>query len=161
MGLKVAAQLNWRLPDVIVYRGRAASLVACGRRFDEMEQLGGSTERPRMIVVKTPAALRLCATFEEGADHARRLKMHTRARGLRGRYAIAITHAPRPSAPKRRDVCCRTDDEMFVATKQNRPSRRPCSRADGAAKYGRITKMAAERGHRKHETAAAGQQGTG
>src|SRR5690606_38549451 len=54
MGLELAEQLGWRLPDVIVYpTGGGTGLVGMWKAFDEMERLGWiGSHRPRMISVQ-------------------------------------------------------------------------------------------------------------
>ncbi|MEE9196152.1 MAG: threonine synthase, partial [Alphaproteobacteria bacterium] len=54
MGLELAEQLGWRLPDVIFYpTGGGTGLIGMWKAFDEMERLGWiDSRRPRMVVVQ-------------------------------------------------------------------------------------------------------------
>lgn len=72
MGLELAEQLGWRLPDAIVYpTGGGTGIVGMWKAFDELEQLGliGS-ERPRMIVVQSEGCAPIVRAFEQGERHA-------------------------------------------------------------------------------------------
>src|ERR1044071_5031049 len=53
-GYEVAEQMDWRLPDVIVYpTGGGTGLVGMWKAFDEMEEMGWiGSHRPRMISVQ-------------------------------------------------------------------------------------------------------------
>jgi threonine synthase len=55
MGYEVAEQLNWNLPNAIIYpTGGGVGLIGMWKAFDEMEQLGWvGTERPRMVAVQS------------------------------------------------------------------------------------------------------------
>lgn len=72
MGLELAEQLGWRLPDAIIYpTGGGTGIVGMWKAFDELEQLGliGS-ERPRMIVVQSEGCAPIVRAFERGERHA-------------------------------------------------------------------------------------------
>ncbi|MEZ4708694.1 MAG: threonine synthase [Caldilineaceae bacterium] len=72
MGYELAEQLNWTLPDVIIYpTGGGTGLVGMWKAFDEMEQMGliGSA-RPRMVTVQSTGCAPIVRAFEEGAQHA-------------------------------------------------------------------------------------------
>ena len=60
MGLELAAQLGWRLPDAIFYpTGGGTGLIGMWKAFDEMEALGWiGPERPRMFAVQASKAAR-------------------------------------------------------------------------------------------------------
>lgn len=51
MGYELAEQLNWEIPDVILYpTGGGTGLIGIWKAFDEMEQMGWiSSKRPRMV----------------------------------------------------------------------------------------------------------------
>ena len=55
MGYEIAEQLNWEIPDVIVYpTGGGTGLIGIWKAFEEMEQLGWiDNKRPRMVAVQT------------------------------------------------------------------------------------------------------------
>lgn len=54
MGYEIAEQMNWTLPDVILYpTGGGTGLIGMWKAFDEMERMGWiGSQRPRMIAVQ-------------------------------------------------------------------------------------------------------------
>jgi threonine synthase len=72
MGLEIAEQFNWELPDVIVYpTGGGTGIVGMWKAFEEMEILGliGS-ERPKMVSVQPQGCQPIIRAFENGDKHA-------------------------------------------------------------------------------------------
>ena len=72
MGLELAEQFNWQLPDVIFYpTGGGTGLIGMVKAFDELEQIGWiDSSRPRMIAVQASGCAPIVKAFESGADHA-------------------------------------------------------------------------------------------
>ncbi len=91
MGLELAEQLGWRLPDIIFYpTGGGTGLIGMWKAFDELEAIGliGS-ERPRMVAVQAEGCAPIVRAFETGADHAERWEdAHTVAAGIRVPAAV-------------------------------------------------------------------------
>src|SRR5882672_2622484 len=54
LGYELAEQLNWELPDVIIYpTGGGTGLIGMWKAFDEMEQMGWiGSKRPKMVTVQ-------------------------------------------------------------------------------------------------------------
>ncbi len=73
MGYELAEQLDWSLPDVIIYpTGGGTGLIGMWKAFEEMEQLGWiGPERPRMVVVQTEGCAPIVRAFSEGRSSAR------------------------------------------------------------------------------------------
>src|SRR3954451_71474 len=91
MGLELAEQLGWRLPDVVVYpTGGGTGLVGMWKAFAELEQLGLiGAERPRMVAVQAEGCAPIVRAFERGDHTAERWEgATTRAGGLRVPAAI-------------------------------------------------------------------------
>lgn len=96
MGLELAEQLGWRLPDWIVYpTGGGTGIVGMHRAFDQLEQLGllrdgGShRRRPRFVSVQMAGCAPLVRAFERGGEHAEPwAEPDTRVYGLRVPQAI-------------------------------------------------------------------------
>jgi len=67
MGYELAEQMNWQLPDVIVYpTGGGTGLIGMWKAFDEMEQLGWiSNKRPRMVSVQSSGCAPIVRAFKE------------------------------------------------------------------------------------------------
>jgi threonine synthase len=91
MGLELAVQLGWELPDVIFYpTGGGTGLIGMWKAFDELEAVGliGS-KRPRMIAVQAAGCAPIVRAFEAGEDHAQRWEgAATIATGIRVPKAI-------------------------------------------------------------------------
>ncbi|MEK6754684.1 MAG: threonine synthase [Bacteroidota bacterium] len=67
MGYELAEQLDWELPDVIVYpTGGGTGLIGMWKAFDEMEQLGWiDSKRPKMISVQSSGCAPIVKAFQE------------------------------------------------------------------------------------------------
>ena len=91
LGYELAEQLNWILPDVILYpTGGGTGLIGMWKAFDEMEQLGWiGKKRPRMFAVQATGCAPIVRAFEAGEKTAAEFPdAHTIASGLRVPKAI-------------------------------------------------------------------------
>lgn len=91
MGLELAEQLGWQLPDVIFYpTGGGTGLIGMWKAFDELEAIGLiGPERPRMIAVQAEGCAPIVRAFEAGERHATRWEdAHTVAAGIRVPQAV-------------------------------------------------------------------------
>lgn len=73
MGLELAEQLDWKLPDVILYpTGGGTGLVGMWKAFAELEALGWleSKKPPRMVAVQSDGCAPIVRAFEAGTKHA-------------------------------------------------------------------------------------------
>jgi threonine synthase len=72
MGLELAEQMGWKLPDAIFYpTGGGVGIIGMWKAFGEMEQLGWiGSERPKMIVVQAAGCRPVVEAFEQGKDHS-------------------------------------------------------------------------------------------
>ncbi len=72
MGLELAEQLGWRLPDAIFYpTGGGTGLIGMWKAFDELEALGWiGPERPKMIAVQASGCAPIVKAWEAGEEHA-------------------------------------------------------------------------------------------
>jgi threonine synthase len=115
MGLEIAEQLGWRLPDALIYpTGGGTGIVGMWKAFAEMETMGLiGQERPKMIAVQATGCAPIVRAFEAGADHAERWSdAQTIAAGMRVPAAIGdylILEAIRESDGTALTV---SDDEM-------------------------------------------------
>ncbi|MCK5142050.1 MAG: threonine synthase, partial [Candidatus Heimdallarchaeota archaeon] len=92
MGLELAEQFNWELPDVIIYpTGGGTGIIGMWKAFNELEELGLITsKRPKMITVQSTGCSPIVKAFHEGKDHAEFWEdAETIAAGLRVPAAIA------------------------------------------------------------------------
>jgi threonine synthase len=91
MGYELAEQLNWQLPEVIIYpTGGGTGLIGMWKAFDEMEQMGWiGPERPRMVTVQASGCAPIVRAFEQGWEEAPEFEeAQTIASGLRVPRAI-------------------------------------------------------------------------
>ena len=72
MGLELAEQFNWTLPDVIIYpTGGGTGIVGMWKAFEEMESLGLiGNERPKMVSVQPSGCQPIVRAFQNGKKYA-------------------------------------------------------------------------------------------
>jgi len=70
MGYEVAEQMDWRLPDGIIYpTGGGVGLIGMWKAFDELQQLGWiGSERPRMVTVQSSGCAPIVKAWDEGKN---------------------------------------------------------------------------------------------
>ncbi len=91
LGYELAEQMNWTLPDVVIYpTGGGTGLVGMWKAFAEMEEMGWiDSKRPRMISVQSAGCAPIVRAFEEGKRFADEFSnAQTTASGLRVPKAI-------------------------------------------------------------------------
>jgi threonine synthase len=117
MGYEIAEQLNWKLPDVIIYpTGGGTGLIGMWKAFAEMEKMGWiGKDRPRMVSVQASGCAPIVRAFAEGKDTAEPWQnAKTVASGLRVPQAVAdflMLQALRESKGTALSV---SDDEMLA-----------------------------------------------
>ena len=92
LGYEVAEQMNWDLPDVIVYpTGGGTGMIGMWKAFDEMEQLGWiGSKRPRMVAVQSAGCAPIVRAFDAGESSSQFWEnASTLASGLRVPKAFA------------------------------------------------------------------------
>jgi threonine synthase len=91
MGLELAEQLGWHLPDAIFYpTGGGTGLIGMWKAFDELEAIGLiGPKRPRMYAVQAAGCAPIVRAFEAGEEFAERWEgAATMATGIRVPRAI-------------------------------------------------------------------------
>jgi threonine synthase len=91
LGYELAEQLEWQLPDVILYpTGGGTGLIGMWKAFQEMETLGWiGSKRPRMFSVQASGCAPIVRAFEAGETAAAEFPdAHTVASGLRVPKAV-------------------------------------------------------------------------
>jgi len=127
MGIELAMQRGWTLPDAIFYpTGGGTGLIGMWKAFDEMERLGWiGSERPKMIAVQAEGCAPIVKAWHDGTKHAEEwLDAETAAMGIRVPKAIGdflILDACRESGGFAIDV---SEDQIETA-------RVRCAREDG------------------------------
>ena len=91
MGLELAEQLGWELPDAIFYpTGGGTGLIGMWKAFDELEQIGFiGSKRPKMFAVQAEGCAPMVRAFDAGVEFAERWEdAHTIAMGIRVPRAV-------------------------------------------------------------------------
>ena len=91
MGLELAEQLGWEMPDVIFYpTGGGTGMIGMWKAFAELEAIGWiGRNRPRMVAVQATGCAPIVKAFEEGEEHAPLWEnAHTVAAGIRVPIAV-------------------------------------------------------------------------
>ncbi len=92
LGLEIAEQFAWQLPDVIMYpTGGGTGLIGMWKAFNELEQIGWiDSKRPRMVCVQSSGCAPAVRAFERGDEQYVEPwpDPHTIAAGLRVPVAI-------------------------------------------------------------------------
>ncbi len=117
MGLELADQLGWQVPDVIFYpTGGGTGLIGMWKAFNELTAMGWLTGKlPRMVAVQATGCAPIVKAWEEGTEHAELWQdAHTIAAGIRVPVAIGdflILRAVRESG----GFAIAVDDESISA----------------------------------------------
>ncbi|GIK71197.1 MAG: threonine synthase [Chloroflexota bacterium] len=116
MGYELAEQMNWELPDVIIYpTGGGTGMVGMWKAFDEMEKMGLiESKRPRMVTVQSSGCAPIVRAFAQGVEHAELWQgAKTVADGLRVPIAIGDFLILRAIRQSRGVALTVTDEEML------------------------------------------------
>src|SRR5919108_2248901 len=72
MGYEIAEQLDWNLPDVIIYpTGGGTGMIGMWKAFGEMAELGWiGSKRPRMVSVQASGCAPIVKAFKDGRETA-------------------------------------------------------------------------------------------
>ena len=115
IGYEIAEQLNWKLPDVIIYpTGGGTGLIGMWKAFQEIEELGWiGTKRPRMVSVQAAGCAPIVKAFIEGKETAEpwpqaKTSRVRSARAPSGGGLFDATRAPREQ--RHRFECQRSGD---------------------------------------------------
>jgi len=91
MGLELAEQLGWELPDAIFYpTGGGTGLIGMWKAFDELERIGFiGSKRPRMYAIQAEGCAPMVRAYEAGEEFAERWEnAATVATGIRVPKAV-------------------------------------------------------------------------
>ena len=93
MGLELAEQFNWQLPDNIIYpTGGGTGLVGMWKAFKELQLMGWleSQQLPKMISVQSDGCAPVVKAFKAGEDHCEFWQdANTIASGIRVPFSLA------------------------------------------------------------------------
>lgn len=121
MGYELAEQLEWRLPDWILYpTGGGTGLIGMWKAFDELGRIGWvvGLRRPRMVSVQAAGCAPIVRAFEAGRDRAEPWEHAcTVADGLRVPQAIGDRLMLRAVRESGGTAIAVTDDAMVTGMK--------------------------------------------
>ncbi len=120
MGYEIAEQMDWNLPDIIIYpTGGGTGLIGMWKAFDEMEKLGWiGPKRPRMVTVQAEGCAPIVQAFNEKKEFAE--PWHgavTIADGLRVPAAVGDFLILRALRESNGTAIAVTDKELMEATR--------------------------------------------
>ncbi len=164
MGYELGEQLDWELPDVIIYpTGGGTGLIGMWKAFDEMEQMGWiGARRPRMVTVQASGCAPIVRAFERGERFAAEFEnAHTTASGLRVPKAIGdflILDAIRASGGSAVAV---SDEELIAAVGEIGAAEGLFCAPEGAACLPALRRLIAEGKIRRDERVVLFNTGSG
>ena len=164
LGYELAEQLNWTLPDAVIYpTGGGTGLVGIWKAFDEMEQLGWiGPKRPKMFSVQAEGCQPIVRAHAAGEKFAaEHLNAHTKASGLRVPKAIGdfiMLDILRKSGGGAVAV---SDEEMIRETKAVGAAEGLFVAPEGAATYAALKHLLAGRKIEPNETVVLFNTGAG
>ena len=144
MGYEIAEQLDWKLPDSIIYpTGGGTGIVGMWKAFEEMQQMGWiGAERPRMVSVQASGCAPIVRAFEAGEDQAEPwVEAKTVASGLRVPGAVGdflMLRAIRESGGTALSV---TDEELMAAVPEMASATGIFPAPEGAATLAGLKKL--------------------
>ena len=156
MGLELAEQLGWELPDVILYpTGGGTGLIGMWKAFAELETIGFiGRKRPRRVAVQAAGCAPMVRAYEAGQEHAARWEdAQTIAAGIRVPQAIGdflILRAVRESGGFAIAV---TDDAIVAAVDEVARAEGLLLCPEGAATYAALKAALADGRIRRDERA--------
>ncbi|HEV8240928.1 MAG TPA: threonine synthase [Thermoanaerobaculia bacterium] len=162
MGLEIAEQLDWELPEWILYpTGGGTGIVGMIAAFEQLQELGLVGPRlPRLVVVQAEGCAPIARALERGGDAEPWEDPQTRAWGLRVPRALA---APLILAAVRKSGGCGvtvSEDEMTDATSRLARAEGMEVGPEGAAAFVALEKLAARGALREGERVVVFQTGS-
>lgn len=122
MGYELAEQLNWMLPDWIIYpTGGGTGMVGMWKAFAEMSALGwiDPHKRPKMVTVQAAGCAPIIKAFDEGAERSVMWpNAHTAADGLRVPKAIGDFLVLRAVRESGGGAVAVTDEDMIACMRE-------------------------------------------
>jgi threonine synthase len=146
LGYELAEQLNWQLPDVILYpTGGGTGLIGMWKAFHEMETLGWlATKRPRMFSVQASGCAPIVRAFENGEPTAAEFPdARTIASGLRVPKAIGDFIMLKILRESKGGAVTVDDEEMIRVTREVGSSEGLFVAPEGAACFAALKSLLA------------------
>jgi len=147
MGLEVAEQFDWKLPDVIIYpTGGGTGIIGMWKVFDELEEMGWiGSERPRMVSVQAEGCAPIVKAYKEGKKESEYFQnAHTLAAGLRVPKALGDFLVLRAARESGGTCIAVSDDEIMESVGQVSRAEGLFACPEGAATLAALKKMLAD-----------------
>jgi threonine synthase len=144
LGYELAEQLDWTLPDVVLYpTGGGTGLIGMWKAFDEMEALGWiGSARPRMFSVQATGCAPIVRAFEAGENFAAEFPdAHTCASGLRVPKAVGDFLMLKILRESKGGAITVEDDEMIRITREVGASEGIFVAPEGAACFAAVRSL--------------------
>ena len=146
LGYEIAEQLDWKLPDVILYpTGGGTGLIGLWKAFDEMGKLGWiDNKRPRMFSVQASGCAPIVRAFDAGEKFAAEFpNAHTIASGLRVPKAIGDFLMLNILCESKGGAIAVDDDEMIRTVREVGSQEGLFVAPEGAACFAALKKLRA------------------
>ncbi len=146
LGYEIAEQLDWKLPDVILYpTGGGTGLIGMWKAFDEMEKLDWiDNKRPRMFSVQASGCAPIVRAFDAGEKFAAEFpNAHTVASGLRVPKAIGDFLMLKILRESKGGAIAVDDDEMIRTVREVGSQEGLFVAPEGAACFAALKKLRA------------------
>ena len=157
MGLELAEQLGWDVPDVILYpTGGGTGLIGMWKAFAELEAIGFiGNKRPRMVAVQAAGCAPMVRAYEAGEEHAPRWdNAHTIASGIRVPQAVGDFLILRAVRESKGFAIAVPDDAITAALDEAAREEGFLMCPEGAATYAAYKQALADGRIRRDERAA-------
>ncbi len=164
LGLELAEQFGWELPDVIIFpTGGGVGIIGMWKAFDEMEKVGliGS-KRPRMIAVQADGCAPLVKAFQEKKDKTEEWKnASTIASGLRVPKPFADFLVLKALRESKGEAIAVSDAEIVLSLKEMAATEGVFLCVEGAAAMAGAKKMVSDNKIDKDEKVVLFNTGSG
>jgi threonine synthase len=155
MAYEVYEQLQWRVPDVMIYpTGGGTGLIGMWKAFAEMQEMGWiEPRRPRMFAVQSTGCAPIVRAFERGAEQAEEWPdPKTVAAGLRVPSAIGDFLMLRVLRESRGGALAVEDGTMLDAVRELAKTEGLITSPEGGATLAALKRLLADGFISGHET---------
>jgi threonine synthase len=155
MGLELAEQMGWTVPDVIIYpTGGGTGLIGMWKAFNELEQMGWiGPKRPRLVSVQADGCAPIVRAFQQNAEHAEPWQnAHTVAAGLRVPSAVGDFLILRAIRETHGTAVAVSDEALLQDQKALARMEGVCPAPEGGATLSALRKLLAEGWIRRDES---------
>jgi threonine synthase len=146
LGYEIAEQLDWKLPDVIIYpTGGGTGLIGMWKAFAEMTKMGWiNADHPRMVAVQAVGCQPIVSAFKRNHRFAEEHRdAATRAAGLRVPKAIADFLILDTIRASHGTAIAVSDEEMLDAAREIGSSEGIFVAPEGGATYAALKRLRA------------------